>query len=170
MRWSHFFDLFTLMSMLMCAIHFYVIFSGGWSLYDRATFMQRAPTTIVKGNILDVTFQPPEYVCHYSSANTNSSPDCHYDSSNSCNARVQFSPSPEQLREVTYRTGIGTLSECRAQVGKTVEVAYHTAHPEDARVPVPLVSPFEVAVYLFFALFFLVFWVCWWRSLLGSRW
>jgi len=165
------FDFFNLISLLLCVGSFVMLFSIGWSLLDRFTFMQRAPTAIVKGKILDVTFSPPRYTCSSSSSGDGPpTSHCDYDSSDSCNARVQFSTNQEQRREIIYQSGQDTLSECRKQVGKMIDVAYYIADPRDARVPPPEVSLLEMMSDIFLILFFLLIWLYWWFGPLLERW
>lgn len=95
----------------------------GSYLIDQLTFVQRAPTAFVKGVMTKVTLD-------------SSGPD----DDASCNALVKFSPKQKHSREISYGLSSWSflgLTNCNGQVGDVVDVAYHIADPNDARVLPP---------------------------------
>jgi hypothetical protein len=103
-------------SLFWLSMFLFVLSLIGWHLIDELTFVQHAPTAIVKGTITQVTTK--EIL----------TPSNHYET---CDALITFSP--YQKHSIEFSSDIS----CDSKVGDIVSVAYHIADPNDARVIPP---------------------------------
>ncbi len=94
----------------------FLLFYIGADLIDQLTFVQCAPTTIVKGVITEVTSTPSslgEVTCH---------------------AIIKFFINQNRSGEIS---DVQSSTNCSGNVGDVVDVAYHLADPSDARIIPP---------------------------------